>query len=83
MIPKTWKASRRTFVKESLLITAGIGLSSSCLKGAKESDEIEGDPSLYEIGPRKGFDTQIGTLLSMMNMMQTFQEFLLQRLALE
>ena len=72
MLPKTLKPSRRTFVKESLLITAGIGLSTSCLKGAKESDEVENDPSLYEIGPRKGFDVQIGTMLSMMNMMRTW-----------
>ena len=60
--------SRRNFLKSTAI--AGIGLDTApLLSFSSESDNRE---SLYIIGPRKGYSPHVGTLLSTLEMMQTW-----------
>ncbi len=61
--------SRRSFIKSSTLLTAGLAAAPLLnLAGATS----KADESLYMIGPRKGYSPAVGTLLSTMTMMRTW-----------
>jgi uncharacterized damage-inducible protein DinB len=60
--------SRRTFLKSTAM--AGIGLAAAPLMSFTPIPENR--ESLYIIGPRKGYSPNVGTLLSTMEMMQTW-----------
>ena len=61
---------RRTFLKKSTLLTAG--LASLPLLNFAQAPPIPSSDSIYLIGPQEGFSPQIGTLLSTMTMMRTW-----------
>jgi len=66
---------RRNFLKKSSLLTAGVFTTAPLM--ANPYDLLPSEPlpnadneSLYIVGPMKGYSPQVGTLLSMMNMMR-------------
>jgi len=61
--------SRRNFIRESNLISAGL-LSTPLINLAAESPK--NSDSIYIIGPQEGYSPQIGTLLSTMTMMRSW-----------
>ena len=64
------KTTRRKFIGASALLTAGTLL---LPKVGFASNEYQSNPEdLYLIGPKDGFTTHIGTILSMMTMMRTW-----------
>lgn len=69
---------RRSFLKKSAMLTAGI-ITTPFIAGATNEPFIvppeplqTKDSDLYMVGPMKGYSPQIGTLLSMMNMMRSW-----------
>ena len=62
--------NRRNFLKKSALFTSG--LVSLPLIGAANPTPQQSEDDLYIIGPKKGYDPQVGTLLSTMNMMRAW-----------
>lgn len=64
------ESNRRTFLKNSAVLTTGL-VSIPFIGFANESIEQTED-DLYIIGPKKGYDPQVGTLLSTMNMMRAW-----------
>lgn len=64
------KTSRRKFIGSSALLTAGALLLPNV---GMASNEYQSNPDdLYLIGPKEGFTTHIGTMLSMMTMMRAW-----------
>lgn len=64
------KIDRRNFIKGSAIMTAGLaGLPLSGYP--QELPGFQGE-NMYLIGPRKGYSTHVGTLLSMMTMMRAW-----------
>ena len=66
---------RRNFLKKSSLLTASMLTTTSLVANANdflpsESLPTSDNESLYIVGPMKGYSPQVGTLLSMMNMMR-------------
>lgn len=67
---KTNITSRRKFIGASALLTAGTFL---LPKVGFASNKYQSNPEdLYQIGPKEGFTTHIGTMLSMMTMMRAW-----------
>lgn len=62
--------NRRNFLKTSTLLT--FGLVSIPLVGIANELPGQTEDGLYIIGPRDGYDPQVGTLLSTMNMMRAW-----------
>ncbi|MGF1554971.1 DinB family protein [Paucihalobacter sp.] len=62
--------NRRNFLKNSSLLT--FGLVSFPLVGFANELPSQTEDDLYIIGPRDGYDPQVGTLLSTMNMMRAW-----------
>lgn len=67
-IDKT-KLGRRSFVKKSTLVALGTGSFIAWPQDAVASP-ITSQENLNIVGPKEGFTTQIGTLVSMMNWMR-------------
>lgn len=61
---------RRHFLKQSTILTAGIVTTPFLGQATPETPYVPENDSLYLIGPMKGYSPQIGTMLSMMNMMR-------------
>ncbi|SNZ01359.1 DinB family protein [Flagellimonas pacifica] len=62
--------NRRNFLKSSALLTCG--LVSIPFAGIANELPSQTEDSLYIIGPMDGYDPQVGTLLSTMNMMRAW-----------
>ena len=62
--------NRRNFLKNSALLT--FGLASIPFVGIANELPNQTEDSLYIIGPMDGYDPQVGTLLSTMNMMRAW-----------
>lgn len=60
--------NRRQFLHKSALFTTG--LATLPLMGMSNIPTTQDQEGLYIIGPRKGYDPHVGTLLSTMNMMR-------------
>lgn len=58
--------NRRSFIKNASLIGTGI-VTSPLLMAQSQDENAEG---LYQIGPREGYSTHVGAMLSMMEMMR-------------
>ena len=65
---KNIKTTRRTFVKGTAFLTAG--LISAPLINFAQTNPIKNQDSIYLVGPQDGYSPQIGTLLSTMTMMR-------------
>lgn len=72
MEKSTKKNSRRNFFKESMAVTAGIGLGMNPMLSAGVEGPTFAEDNLYLIGPQKGYSMHIGTLLSTMTMMRAW-----------
>ncbi len=64
---KSEKTTRRNFLQKSAILTSGLATLPLMASAKALPVQQEG---LYIIGPRKGYDTHVGTLLSTMNMMR-------------
>lgn len=64
------KNDRRSFLKKTSLLTAGIGII-PVLNYGNNKQMLPAD-SIYLIGPQEGYSPQVGTLLSTMTMMRTW-----------
>ncbi|OJJ22772.1 hypothetical protein BKI52_00010 [marine bacterium AO1-C] len=72
---KSNENQRRNFLKKSSLITAGVLTAAPLVTTAhdlipQESTDAIDNEHIYVVGPMKGYSPQVGTLLSMMNMMR-------------
>ena len=64
------KQNRRNFIKQSTVLTAGIGIIPMLNYGNTET--VLPPENMYLIGPREGYSPQVGTLLSTMTMMRAW-----------
>ncbi len=80
---KTAAKTRRGFIKETLAMGAGIGLTSLPLFAEDSSVPTYGPENIYLIGPQEGYSPRIGTLLSTMTMMRTWVVFEVKNLTIE
>lgn len=80
---KIEKSSRRSFIGKTVALTSTLALTSLAFKPWEQDNTIE--EGLDIIGPRKGYTTLIGTLVSMLENMtsqvkQTIQNFTIEEL---
>ncbi|MFY0689296.1 MAG: DinB family protein [Cyclobacteriaceae bacterium] len=64
------KNDRRKFLRNSAMLTSG--LAAVPLMGMSNDLPAQQEDGLYIIGPMEGYDAQVGTLLSTMNMMRVW-----------
>lgn len=65
--------SRRQFLKGSVILGTGLGLSAIPSFAAAPPIDVQAkEKSMYLIGPQEGYSPQIGTLLSTMTMMRSW-----------
>lgn len=64
------KQNRRNFLKQTSVLTAGLGILPMLNYGNTHS--VLPPDNMYLIGPREGYSPQVGTLLSTMTMMRAW-----------
>jgi len=78
---KSKNSNRRSFLKGATMATAGIV--SFPLMGMSNSMPLQPTEGLFIIGPRKGYDMHVGTLLSTMTMMRTLVQNTVKGMSIE
>lgn len=68
---KNQSIDRRNFLQKTSIIASSVALTSFLPQASEARPLLGNDDNLHLIGPREGFSTQIGTLLSMMTWMRT------------